>query len=146
MVNKLMVNVSIAEMLYKAMLCVLKNDGISFDDKHDDLWNQIITYTETESADLLDFIDPFYQYIKVNTQNDYLNNGLELDVSKAEMIYIAMLSVLKHDGIQFDNKHDDLMNQIITYKNTSLLKLIEPFYQYIKANTQYDEFDKEDEE
>lgn len=63
-------NIQVAEMVYKAMLCVLKNDGIPFDDKHDKLWNQITTYTETESADLLDIIEPFYQEIKTNTQYD----------------------------------------------------------------------------
>ncbi|MFY0520576.1 hypothetical protein ACOMCU_22505 [Lysinibacillus sp. UGB7] len=58
------------EMLYKAVLCVLKNDGIQFDDKHENLWNQIITYTETDSSDLLDLIEFFYQQIKENTQYD----------------------------------------------------------------------------
>lgn len=63
-------NIPKSEMIYKAMLCVLKNDGVPFDEKHEVLWHQIVEYTDTESSDLLDLIDPFYDEIKANTQYD----------------------------------------------------------------------------
>lgn len=75
-------------------------------------------------------------------------NYVDLNITDMESIYKAMLCVLKSYDIEFDDKHQDLWHQIIDTQRdpNELLPLLEPFYETIKANTQYPDDEKEDED
>lgn len=71
----------------------------------------------------------------------------ELPTMQCEMIFQAILDVLEKGEIEYDQKYNQLREQIRSYRETDitdLLDLLEPFYQKIKNNTNYDELDRED--
>jgi len=70
-----------------------------------------------------------------------------LTTTQNEKVFKAILYVLDKEGIEYDQKYGELREQIIRYTETEveeLLDVIEPFYQVIKVNTNYDELDRED--
>lgn len=71
----------------------------------------------------------------------------KLTISQTEKIFKAILYVLDKENIEYEQKYSELREQIIRYTETEVIELldvIEPFYQAIKGNTNYDELDKED--
>lgn len=71
----------------------------------------------------------------------------QLTNSHNEKIFKAILYVLDNENIEYDLKYGELREQIIRYTETEVIELldvIEPFYQAIKGNTNYDELDRED--
>ena len=62
-----------SEMLFKAILYVLDNEKVEYDQNYGELKEQIIRYTENEVTDLLDLLEIFYKVIKDNTNYDELD-------------------------------------------------------------------------
>lgn len=56
-------NITQFEQIYKSCLLTLKEYKIEYGEKHEQLLNTIISYTETDAVDLLDVIEPLHDLI-----------------------------------------------------------------------------------
>lgn len=77
-----------------------------------------------------------------------MNCKFELPTMQSEMVFQAILEVLDKGEIEYEQKYDELREQIRCYRETDitdLLDLLEPLFQFIKNDTNYDELDGEDE-
>ncbi|MCL1696290.1 hypothetical protein [Lysinibacillus sp. BPa_S21] len=56
-------NITQLEQIYKSCLLTLREYKIPYSEKHEELLNTIISYTETDAVDLLDVIEPLHELI-----------------------------------------------------------------------------------
>lgn len=68
----------------------------------------------------------------------------ELPTIQSEMLFEALLYVLKKENIEYEKKYDELREQIIRHDVTDLLDLLEPFYQTIKNDSNNEEYEQEE--
>lgn len=67
---------------------------------------------------------------------------------QAQMIFLALLYVLRHEGIEFDYKYDFLGDQLTTFNHDAvhLADLLEELHEFIELTGEFDRMDEEDDE
>jgi|GEM_PF-5634755 len=56
-------NITQLEQIYKSCLHTLRDYSIKYSEKHEELLNTIISYTESDAVELLDVIEPLHDLI-----------------------------------------------------------------------------------
>lgn len=76
--------------------------------------------------------------------------AIQYKTPQAVMLYKAIIYVLKHENIPYDEKFETLLDQIINYSEESdavhLADLLDGLHDFIKKTTDYDDYDREDED
>lgn len=63
-------NITYLELLYKSCLLTLREYKINYAEKHEELLNTIISYTDTDAVDLLHVID--FLHKQISEHEDYV--------------------------------------------------------------------------